>query len=325
MIVVERVKELNEDLDWAEFLRNQYNLFFDPKFLSYNDKFGKGICWHHLKFRDTRNNKLLALMTGCELNENGLKRFISCNGVSFGSFWWKRRSYVVDYIKAIPEFLNYMRENSFDKITLRSYPFLYDAMPCEENEYALLYKGFRILKVSITNIINLSEFEFRNIAEKKRAINRGAKKFEFFEYSSKDESTLFNDLFEILLKDRGAKNVKPTHTLDEIRYLKESVNDRIRIFYSTCEGLPVSVCYLFEITPDVILNFYLAIDTNENIDGASDFTLYKTIEWAKGNGFKYYDIGTSDIKGNLLEGLFSFKRRFLGFGYLRKVFEYNLT
>lgn len=325
MILIERVQNIADDLDWSEFLRNQHNLFFDPKFLEYNDKFNKGINWHHLKFRDDTNNKILAILTGCELNENGLKRFISCNGVSFGSFWWKRRSNVVDYIKAIPELCVYLQSRSFDKITLRSYPFLYDAMPCEENEYALLYKGFKISKVSITNIINLTEFQFSDIAEKKRAIKRGAEKFEFKEFVSEDGAKLFDELFEILIKDRGEKNVKPTHTLDELKFLKSNLPDKIRIFYSTYKSEPVSVCYLFEITPDVILNFYLAINTDGETDGASDFTLFKTIEWAKEKGFKYYDIGTSDIRGQLLEGLFSFKRRFLGFGYLRKVFEYNLT
>lgn len=325
MILTERVANIADDLDWSEFLRNQYNLFFDPKFLEYNDRFKKNINWHHLKFRDSVNNKILAILTGCELNEDGIKRFISCNGVSFGSFWWKRRSNVVDYIKAIPELKSYLKSESFDKITLRSYPFLYDALPCEENEYALLYTGFKISKVSITNIINLSEFQFSEIAEKKRAIKRGAAKFDFVEYGPDENEELFNLLFEILIKDRGEKHVKPTHTLEELKFLKLNLPERIKIFYSTFEDTPVSVCYLFEVTPDVILNFYLAINPDGEIDGASDFTLYKTIEWAKEKGYKSYDIGTSDIKGQLLEGLFSFKRRFLGFGYLRKVFEYNLT
>ncbi len=52
---------------------------------------------------------------------------------------------------------------------------------------------------------------------------------------------------------------------------------------------------------------------------------YKSIEWSKDNGYKYYDIGTSDTDGKLIEGLFAFKKKFLAHGFLRKTYELNLN
>ena len=76
--------------------------------------------------------------------------------------------------------------------------------------------------------------------------------------------------------------------------------------------------------PDVTLNFYLATDDKYKKYRAADFLLYKSIEWSKHNGFRLYDIGTSDANGNLIEGLFNFKKKFLANGFFRKSFSINL-
>jgi hypothetical protein len=84
---------IDSDLEWKEFLRNQYNLFYDFKFNSYNDVFNKNIKWHHLKFKDTESNKVLAIMIGCEKIVNGKLTYVSCDGVSFeDSFGRKNKS-----------------------------------------------------------------------------------------------------------------------------------------------------------------------------------------------------------------------------------------
>ncbi|MBK8551812.1 MAG: hypothetical protein IPL53_12405 [Ignavibacteria bacterium] len=60
MIEVIKVEDIENEIEWKEFLRNQYNLFYDYRFNSYNDVFIKNINWHHLKFR-MQNRK----STGC--------------------------------------------------------------------------------------------------------------------------------------------------------------------------------------------------------------------------------------------------------------------
>jgi hypothetical protein len=35
--------DISKDQDWIEFLDKEYNMFFDNKFISYNDEFNKNI------------------------------------------------------------------------------------------------------------------------------------------------------------------------------------------------------------------------------------------------------------------------------------------
>ena len=72
------------------------------------------------------------------------------------------------------------------------------------------------------------------------------------------------------------------------------------------------------------MNFYLAAGEEYKDSTVMKNLLLRTIEWSAENGYKFYDIGTSDVNGKLLEGLFKFKKRFSAHGFLRKNFEINL-
>lgn len=317
--------DIKNDLEWLEFLRNQYNLFYDYKFLSYNDIFSKDINWHHLKFKTKINNKTISIINGCEDYEENKKVFISCNGVSFGGFLWKKKSDVVDYIKVINAFKEYLRKLDFNHCRIHAFPYLYYVMPNEENEYALLQEGFRTTRNSITNIVDLSSFDFNSISEtKKRAIKKSINKIDVDIINAPISNDSFREYYEVLLNDRDLKSVKPTHSLEELVYLKNHLKDEIILFSAKMDGKIVGICILFVINESVILNFYLAADDEYSKEGVSEFILYKSIEWAKQNNFKLYDIGTSDVNDKLSEGLFAFKKRFSAHGFLRKTFEIDL-
>ena len=64
MTEVTKAVDIENEIEWKEFLRNQYNLFFDHRFISYHEVFGKGINFHSLKFRDSDTGKIAAIMLG---------------------------------------------------------------------------------------------------------------------------------------------------------------------------------------------------------------------------------------------------------------------
>lgn len=317
--------EIDTDLEWKEFLRNQYNLFYDFRFNSYNDYFKKNIKWHHLKFKDADSNKVLAIMIGCEKLIDGKLTYVSCDGVSFGGFLWKKKINLIKYFEITESFLNYLREKKFEKCILRNPPFLYNKSPNEESEYVLLKKGFRVSSVSISNITDLEDFEFRKISEpKKRSIRKTLKRINLEILTDELTEENFRKYYEILYRNRELKGVKPTHSLEELVYLKKNNKNEIIVFSAGLESEIVAVCILFSINKEMILNFYLADDEKYKMERVSEFILYKSIEWAKENNYKYYDTGTSDSNGQLIEGLFAFKKNFLANGFLRKSFEIDL-
>ncbi len=326
MIEVVRAVDIENEIEWKEFLRNQYNLFFDYKFNSYNDIFKKNINWHHLKFRDKESKKILAVIIGCEKNINDRKLYLSCDGVSFGGFLWKKKIDLLNYMEIITVFKEYLKENCFQGCIIKNPPFLYNKIPNEETEYSLLKSGFEVTNISISNIIDLEEFEFKKISEtKKRSIKKSSDSIDVRIVEEKLDKNNFKEFYNILLENRELKNVSPTHSLEELIYLRNNLDKEIILFAANIGQELAAICVLFCINRDMILNFYLAGDDKYKADAVSEYILFKSIEWSKENGYKYYDIGTSDNDGKLIEGLFAFKKKFLANGYLRKTFELKLN
>lgn len=326
MIEVVRAVDIENEIEWKEFLRNQYNLFYDYRFNSYNDVFRKNIRWHHLKFRDKESKKVLAVMIGGEKIINERLTYVSCDGVSFGGFLWKKKLDLINYFEIIKGFKEYLAEHNFQSCIIRNPPFLYSKMPNEETEYALRKSGFSVTNISISNIIDLNDFEFKKISEtKKRSIKKSSNEISVKILEGKLDENNFREFYDILLENRELKNVSPTHSFEELLHLKNNLENDIILFTAFMGNTLVAICVLFCINKDMILNFYLAGDDKYKPEGVSEYILYKSIEWSKEQGYKYYDIGTSDTEGKLIEGLFAFKKKFLANGYLRKTFEINLN
>jgi len=325
MTEIIRVKNIEKDIEWNEFLRNQYNLFFDQRFISYNDVFKKKIKWHHLMFRPEGTNKILAVMTGCERDAAGKKYFVSCDGLSYGGFLWKRKTDLITYFEVIESFKIYLAENKFNSCIIRNPPFRYNNIPNEETDYALMKEGFDVTGISLTNIIDVRDFNFKKISgPKKRSIKKSSSVINVELFEEEPDKKNFREFYDVLLRNRELKNVKPTHSFEELIYLKNKLENEIILFTAKIETELAAVCVLFKINSDMILNFYLAGDEKFKMNRVSEFLLYKSIEWSKENGYNYYDIGTSDMNGKLLEGLYAFKKKFLAHGFLRKTYEYKI-
>jgi hypothetical protein len=314
---------IDRNNEWKEFLSHNYNMFYDYKFLAYNDIFEKKINWHHLIFK--KNNKITAILTGNERVTDEGKTFVSTDGVSFGGFLWKDRVKIFDYIETVSEFKNYLKSGGFNRCILRNSPSLYLKNPNEEYEYALLLEGFNVSKYAITNIVDLNMFEFEKLKNpKKRSIQKSEKNIRVELIDEEVDNNLLDDFYRILFENRKLKDVRPTHTLDELVFLKNNLPGRIKLFKAMIGGDITGICTLFLIKDDVVLNFYLAADEEHKKERVSDYLLYKTIEWSKQNKFRLYDIGTSNVGNTLLQGLFDFKKKFMADGYLRKTYGINL-
>lgn len=302
---------------------SNYNLFYDEKFLGYNDVFNKGINWHHLMFKD--KNKILAIINGNERTDKDEKIYVSCDGVSFGGFIFSDRVRISDMINILKEFKIYLQANGFNKCVIRNSPCLYQSNVNEEYEYAMLLEGFQVNKYSITNIIDLYLFEFEKLKNsKKRSIQKSSRNIQVELIDNNVTERSLKEFYDILHNNRELKNVTPTHSLPELVFLKNNLPERIILFSAKVDRKVVGVCTLFLVKNDVVLNFYLAADEEHKKDRVSDYLLYSSIEWSKKNKYRLYDIGTSSVGNVLLQGLFDFKKKFMADGFLRKSYSINL-
>ena len=172
----------------------------------------------------------------------------------------------------LKEFTVYLKESGFDECILRNPPNIYKKTFNEEYEYALIESGFEVSSCSITNVINLNNFAFDKLANpKKRSINKSEKRIIVNKLDKPLTEDNFYPYYKVLLEDRLKKNVIPTHTLDELIFLKNSIPERIQIFYAEIENHIAGICILFLVRNDIILNFYLAADEEFKKDRVSDF------------------------------------------------------
>jgi len=315
--------DIETDIEWKEFVRNQYNIFYDDKFLKYHNEFKKNINWHHLKIKIKDSNKVYAVINGCIDVETNT--YISCRGVSFGGFLWKHKINVVEYMQIVDIFKKYLSEINIKKCCITAPPFIYMTSKNEENDYALFKSGFKVKDVSITNIIDLEDFSHNKISYTvyKQVVKQPADSIEY-EMIETVESGDLVEFYDLLKKDRESKGAIPTHTREELIYLKQNLPGNIQIFQAKIGGEMAGICVLFVINKSIILNFYLAAGEKFKDTTVMKNLLLHTIEWSADNNYEYYDIGTSDVNGKLLEGLFKFKKRFSAHGFLRKNFEINL-
>lgn len=314
---------IDTDIEWKEFVRNQYNIFYDDKFLKYHDVFGKKINWHHLKIKIKDTNRVYALITGC-IDEEA-NTFISCRGVSFGGFLWKNKINVVEYLQILSAFKEYMISKGIKKCSLTVPPFVYLTSRNEENDYALFKSGFNVKDVSITNIIDLEDFNHNKISYTvyKQVVKQHSDEI-VYEMIENIEPDGLVEFYDLLKRDRELKGAVPTHSREELIYLKNNLPENIKIFQAKINGDLAGICVLFVINKSIILNFYLAAAEKYKDTTVMKNLLLHTIEWSAENSYEFYDIGTSDVNGKLLEGLFKFKKRFSAHGYLRKNFEINI-
>ncbi|MCX6157252.1 MAG: GNAT family N-acetyltransferase [Ignavibacteriota bacterium] len=315
--------DIFKSTEWNDFLNANYNLFYDRKFLDYNNVFNKDIKWHHLMFKD--KNKIHAILNGNERTDKDGKIYVSCDGVSFGGFIFSEKVKISEMIEILKEFKKYLKENGFVKCILRNPPNLYQSKFNEEYEYAMLLEGFQVNKYAITNIIDLNLFEFEKLKNpKKRSIQKSARNIEVELIDNAVTESSLKEFYDILFNNRELKNVTPTHSLQELVFLKNNLPERIILFSAKIDHKIVGVCTLFLVKKDVVLNFYLAADEEHKKDRVSDYLLYNSIEWSKKNKYRLYDIGTSNIGNVLLQGLFDFKKKFMADGFLRKSYSINL-
>ncbi|HPS64091.1 MAG TPA: GNAT family N-acetyltransferase [Ignavibacteria bacterium] len=320
---VEKIN-INESTRWKDFLKESYNIFYDYDFLSYNDAFGKNFKWHHLLFKSPDTQKLNGILTGCDELIDGKKFYISCNGASFGGFLWKKKVTTIQMIESLEEFKSYLKENGFSGCILRNIPLIYPKNFNQEYEYALLKTGFTNSDNVITNIIRLNDFDWTQLNNPLKRNIHNCSKIAQIKYLEGDTyKDYLNEFYAVLEKGLKAKNTHPTHTLDELIFIKENNKDKLFFFICTIEEKIAAVCLLFAVEKDVILNFYLATDEEYRIERVADYLLYETIEWSKKRNYRLYDIGTSEKDYILNQGLFLFKKKFKAHGFLRRTFQFN--
>jgi hypothetical protein len=304
-----------DDKLWDDFVwtANNGTIFHTRKFLAYHppDRFKD----HSLLFYD--KGRIVALLPAVDVLFDERRTLMSHRGASYGSFVVRDSLSIREAFDLVEAMLAYCRGQGFESVDLTPPPQIYLHRPSNYVDFALVQNGFTYRKREVSSMIPLDfpREQILNtfIESSRRAVRRGQKLGVIVR-----ESEDYRRFYEILKKNlRLRHGVNPTHTLDELLYLRKIFPDRIHLFAAYHENIMVAGVVMFICNPRVVLAFYISHDEEYQQYRGVNCLFHDIIDWGIQNGYGFLDYGIFTVNEDPNWGLARFKESFGAQGIFR--------
>lgn len=274
---------------------------FDRRFMGY----------HAERFDDAsllieRRGKLVALLPA---HRSG-HRLLSHGGLSYGGL------VVADTLGAqatwdlMRALQRHCREQGVSELVYKTVPVIYHRLPCEDDRWALLRCGARLLRRDALSVIGPTPAHWP--PKRRRAITQATRqRAELTLSTTAGSAEDWASFWTVLDRELQARHgTHPVHTLEEIRMLAERFPAQISLRLARWEGRVVAGLVLFD-TPTVRHLQYMAADEQGRKCAALDLLLEQAIAGAQAEA-KWFDFGHSneDEGRSLNSGLAFYKESF---------------
>lgn len=248
---------------------------------------------------------------------------------TYGGFVVSDKFGVEDAIEVVDLTIQFAEENNIDEIIVRN-PFrVFNKKPTDETDYAMWFKGFKILSRDVEIVLPLKGFTAHTIdslyeGKTRNAIRKAEKE------NIKIESTKnYSEYWQILCQNLAERHeTKPTHTLEQFQNLVSLVgDDKIKLFGAYSGEKLIAGVVIFVANNQAIHAQYIA--------GLSEFQHLRPINllihqiavWAIENDFQYFNLGmsTNPDQSGINVGLSRFKEGFGGRSILRETTHLTLN
>lgn len=306
---------------WNDFVRASKNgtFLFERSYMDYHsDRFVD----HSLLFFDEKE-RLLALLPANEKPETG--DFYSHQGLTYGGFILSAKITMEQVMELFDKTIAYLRTLGFERWHYKQMPTIYHQCPAEEDEYALWRNGAEIECCNISCTVPLSGTFQQPPFERRR--RRGVVRAENSGYHVVEDAPL--ELFwPIMVNNLQERyDAKPVHSLYEMQLLQSRFPESIRCFLCLDAEDQVQAGAVVFLTCPLTVHVQYAHATHQGkADGAIDLLYVHLMDLFRQQGFRYYDIGTSNEQGGhiLNTQLIAQKEGFGGRGISYKTYLLNL-
>ncbi len=276
--------------EWNEFVISAKNGLF--LFLrSYMD-------YHETRFRDHslmiyKNEKLIALFVANETNQ----KIFSHGGLTFGGLIMSFNLKASDCLLIFEEIIKFYKKIGIQEIYYKAIPSIYHKYLSQEDLYALFRLDAIMYRRDISSAIDLIN-PFRFSESKRQAILKCKK-----EGIVIIENDHFEDYWLLLENVLSKFNVKPVHTIEEIKLLKSRFPLNIRLFEARLNNELLAGIVIYDYA-NVAHTQYMANSNTGRKWSTLDFINSRLIE-EEFKSKRYYSFGGSSEKGGkfLNEGL----------------------
>lgn len=266
---------------WNTFVSEAKN----ATFLFHRDFMG----YHSDRFEDFslmvfKKEKLVALLPA---NKVGNEIF-SHQGITYGGLIYKQNFKLASVIKAFQLVLKFLSHYNFVKLQVKCIPSIYHQKPSDEMLYALFLSQAKLIRRDSLAVIDLRN-ELSISKGRLEGVTKGIKNnLRIVEDDSFD--LFWTDIMLPLLERKY--QVKPIHTLDEIKYLHSKFPNNIRQFNVYNGAEIVAGTTIFE-SGQVAHAQYISANESKNELGSLDF-LYHHLATHVFATKKYLDFGISN-------------------------------
>lgn len=308
---------------WNKFVEDSTNgtLFHRLDFLDYHqDRFTQNT--HHILF--FKGEAIVAVMPMAIFSYGDLKVAKSPYGGSFGGLVLRANVSLSESQALIAALIDYCIGESIASLEMVTAPNLYTDGNFENIEYSLLAGGFELSAADLFSIVRLPETletlwnRFQGRA--RSTIRKYENTFKIIENVTVDQ------FYPILMQDKARHNSNPTHSLEELTFLKEKFPDQIIIDIAEHEtGALAGVCY-FRNRKTIDSTFYMAQEDKAVGLNGTNILVYIGMQRAIKNNCSWFDFGSSTFGYNVDNyGVSKFKESFGAQGFLRKKYVLKIS
>lgn len=223
--------------------------------------------YHKARFKDHslllyKKEKLVALFPANQ-REN---QVYSHSGLTYGGLLFDENLKLRDVAECLKLILEYLHENSIEKLHIKLLPSMYSPFPTDELQYLLFILEAKLTRRDTLSVVNMKHRP--KVSKDRIAGNKRALKHKLV---IKEEDTFDAFWNQILIPNLHQKHdAKPVHTLAEIQQLKKHFPKNIRQFNVYHDDEIVAGTTIFE-TEHVAHSQYISGNEDKNSLGSLDF------------------------------------------------------
>ena len=312
-------KFINENTTvWDNFINasNNGTLFHYRSFLNYHENIQFND--HSLLFYE--DNKLIALLPAAIKNDE----FCSHPGISFGGFIFDKHLSFSNANNIIKSFMVYINKINCKKIKITIPPDCYSQEKSDYIEFCLTQYNFKYEHLELSNVLKLgNNFDILYQSYKPSARQATRKADKSGVVISKSEN--LNEFYDILTNNLSLRhNVTPTHTLSELKKLKNLFPDQITLFTAALDNQMIAGILNFICNDNTVLAFYISHNTDFQNVRPLNMLFTHIFKWAINSNYQFYDFGLFTVNGEPNESLARFKESFGTDGMFRKTMVLEL-